>query len=94
MALQTGEFPGWDRSPVAFIKKTRAVSQFATIATTDNIRSRLSCHDSVLRSAALLIGEIGLPKFYDHVTRFYLFIYNQSFIERHLQIDQRPFTCR
>jgi len=23
---------------------------------------------------------------------FYLFIYNQSFIERHLQIDQQPFT--
>jgi len=31
--FQAGEFPGWDRAPVAFIK-TRAVSQFATIATT------------------------------------------------------------
>ena len=33
MELQTGEFPGWDRSPVTFIKIS-AVSQFATIATT------------------------------------------------------------
>jgi len=31
--LQTGEFPGWDRSPDAFIR-TSAVSQFAKIATT------------------------------------------------------------
>ena len=35
MELQTGEFPGWDRSPVAFIR-TCVVSQFATIATTHN----------------------------------------------------------
>jgi len=34
MELQTGEFPGWDRSLVTFIK-TRAVSQFATIAATN-----------------------------------------------------------
>ena len=33
MELQTGEFPGSDRSPVAFIR-TCVVSQFATIATT------------------------------------------------------------
>src|SRR6218665_232313 len=33
MELQTGEFPSWDRSPVAFIR-TCVVSQFATIATT------------------------------------------------------------
>jgi len=36
MELQTGEFPGWDRSPVAFIR-TYVVSQFATIATTLDI---------------------------------------------------------
>jgi len=33
MDLQTEEFPGLDRSPVAFMK-TCAVPQFATIATT------------------------------------------------------------
>ena len=33
MELQTGDNPGWDRSPVAFIK-AHVVSQFATIATT------------------------------------------------------------
>ena len=33
MELQTGEFLGWDRSPVVFTK-TGGVSQFATIATT------------------------------------------------------------
>jgi len=33
MELQTGEFPGWDRPPVAF-RKTRVVSQFATMTTT------------------------------------------------------------
>jgi len=33
MGLQTGEFPGWDRSPVAFMR-TCVASQFATIATT------------------------------------------------------------
>ena len=37
MELQTGEFPGWDRSPVAFIR-TRVVSQLATIATTNRYR--------------------------------------------------------
>ena len=38
MELQTGEFPGWNRSPVALIR-TCVVSQFATIATTDQDRS-------------------------------------------------------
>ena len=39
MELQTGEFPGWDRSPVAFIR-TCVVSQFATIAITFHLKSR------------------------------------------------------
>src|SRR6218665_473553 len=34
MELQIGEFPGWDRSPVAFIRTSSVVSQFPTIATT------------------------------------------------------------
>ena len=36
MELQIGEFPGWERSPVAFIRTCVqcVVSQFATIATT------------------------------------------------------------
>ena len=33
MELQTGEFPGWDKSPVAFMR-TCVVSQLVTIATT------------------------------------------------------------
>jgi|SRR6218665_42716 len=36
MELQTEEFPGWDRSPVAFMR-TSVVSQFAAIATTVNL---------------------------------------------------------
>ena len=35
LELQTGDLTGWDRSSVAFMK-TRVVSQFATVATTNS----------------------------------------------------------
>jgi len=38
MKLKTGDFPDWDRSPVAFIR-TCAVSQFVSIATTNKVRT-------------------------------------------------------
>ena len=39
MELQTGKFPAWDRTPVAFTKKG-VVSQCATFITTNILISR------------------------------------------------------
>ena len=64
MELQTGEFPGWDRSPVDFIKKRSAVSQFATIATTRHSPSWLLCSQLVIyrlnQSAIYLFDSLYL----------------------------------
>src|SRR6218665_1422175 len=51
--MQIGEFPGWDRSPVAFMK-TRAVSQFEW-----RFRSLEITITSLLQSI-LLMSRVGL----------------------------------
>ena len=49
--MQTGEFPGWDRSQVSVIK-IRAVSQFTTIATTKAVCHDLAPHAKTVIDAA------------------------------------------
>src|SRR6218665_3869395 len=76
MDLQTGEFPGWDRSPVAFIR-TCVVSQFATIATHKLLCFvlKLLYHDNHNRNRKLIISATPTkaksrePAYYTHFVK-------------------------